>query len=267
MRAVDPTTPLARLLDGLGPRVFFQPIVDLDTAHPIGYEALARPLDDSDFADPAALFAAAHAEGRLEELDLASRRAALRAAAAAELPAGSAVFVNVEVATLVAGGIRNDESERLAGADLRLVLELTERDLTARPAELLIAVHVARRAGWRIALDDVGAMRASLALMPLLRPDIVKLDLRLVQRAVGRHTAEVVNAVAAEASAPGRASSPRASRPRRWPTSHARWARLSVRGSCTATRRRCPPPPSCARSPCRTWPASWGRPTPRPSPW
>src|SRR3712207_7594742 len=38
-----------------------------------------------------------------------------------------------------------------------------------------------RELGWSIALDDVGADPMSLAFMPLLRPDVVKLDLRLVQ--------------------------------------------------------------------------------------
>nr|MDQ3342471.1 EAL domain-containing protein [Actinomycetota bacterium] len=39
-----------------------------------------------------------------------------------------------------------------------------------------------REAGWGIALDDVGAEPASLALLPFVQPDVVKLDLRLVQR-------------------------------------------------------------------------------------
>ena len=39
------------------------------------------------------------------------------------------------------------------------------------------AVHASwiRDQGWGIALDDVGAETASLALMPFLRPDIIKL--------------------------------------------------------------------------------------------
>ena len=50
-----------------------------------------------------------------------------------------------------------------------------------RPAELLAAVERLRARGWGVALDDVGADHRSLALMPFVRPDVIKLDLRLVQ--------------------------------------------------------------------------------------
>ena len=57
--------------------------------------------------------------------------------------------------------------------------------------------------GIGIALDDVGADRRSLALMPFLRPDVVKLDLRLVQDRPSKQVAEVHNAVSAHAERTG----------------------------------------------------------------
>ena len=45
----------------------------------------------------------------------------------------------------------------------------------------------ARAAGWGVALDDVGAGPGSLALMPFLRSDVVKLDLHLVQQRPAEH--------------------------------------------------------------------------------
>src|SRR5205085_1452138 len=60
-----------------------------------------------------------------------------------------------------------------------------------------------RAAGWRIALDDVGADDMSLAFMPLLRPDIVKLDLSLVQQRPGPAVAGIMNAVNAYAERTG----------------------------------------------------------------
>jgi hypothetical protein len=77
--------------------------------------------------------------------------------------------------------------------------EITERALTVRPAELLATAASIREAGWGIALDDVGTDAASLALMPFLDPDVVKLDLRLIQDTPTEDLAEVVNAVNAEA--------------------------------------------------------------------
>src|SRR3712207_7120838 len=60
-----------------------------------------------------------------------------------------------------------------------------------------------RELGWSIALDDVGADPMSLAFMPLLRPDVVKLDLRLVQDEPGPAIAEIMNAVNAYAERSG----------------------------------------------------------------
>ena len=85
-----------------------------------------------------------------------------------------------------------------APSELDVVVEITERALTDRPAELLHAVQASATRGWGIALDDVGADARSLALMPLLRPDVIKLDLRLVQDQPTSEVAEIVNAVNAE---------------------------------------------------------------------
>ena len=60
-----------------------------------------------------------------------------------------------------------------------------------------------RRAGWKVALDDVGADSASLALMPFLRPEVVKLDLRLVQQRPDADVAGIVAAVNAYAQRSG----------------------------------------------------------------
>jgi hypothetical protein len=60
-----------------------------------------------------------------------------------------------------------------------------------------------RALGWGIALDDVGVEPASLALLPLVRPDVVKLDASVVQRPPGRRTAALFSAVAAESERTG----------------------------------------------------------------
>jgi diguanylate cyclase (GGDEF)-like protein/PAS domain S-box-containing protein len=90
-----------------------------------------------------------------------------------------------------------------APGGLRVVLEITERALAARPAELLRTVERVRAVGWGVAVDDVGAEAMSLAFMPLLRPDVIKLDLRLVQERPGPVIAEIMNAVNAHAERTG----------------------------------------------------------------
>jgi PAS domain S-box-containing protein len=181
----------------------FQPIVELDSGRVVAYEALARGPAGV-LRAPDALFAAARAEGCLTDLDRACRAAALRGAVERRLLAPLTVFVNVEPDALDDAPLSAlfDSADRFPD-DLRVVLEITERALAARPAELLGTVSRVRELGWAVALDDVGAESLSLAFMPLLRPDVVKLDLRLVQERPGPAIAEIMNAVNAYAESTG----------------------------------------------------------------
>jgi diguanylate cyclase (GGDEF)-like protein/PAS domain S-box-containing protein len=173
----------------------YQPIVELDSGRVVAYEALARG-PQGPLQTPDALFAAARSAGRLAELDALCRSAALRGAVAAELGPPLTVFVNVEPQVLESAPLEELLAiATTAPAGLRVVVEITERALATRPADLLRAVERVREVGWGIALDDVGAESMSLAFMPLLRPDVIKLDLRLVQQRPGPAVAEIMNAV------------------------------------------------------------------------
>ncbi|MBF5082537.1 diguanylate cyclase domain-containing protein [Quadrisphaera sp. INWT6] len=195
---------LLSLLGDGGLTSHFQPIVDLATGEVVACEALARGPVDSELHTPAQLFGAAREHDLLGELDAACRAAAFRGAVEHGLVAPLTLFVNVEPEVLDSAPL--DELLAIAAAtpdQLRVVVELTERALAHRPAELLRTVDRIREAGWAVALDDVGADDVSLAFMPLLRPDVVKLDLRLVQDAPGPDVAQVMNAVNAYAEESG----------------------------------------------------------------
>ncbi|KQS73713.1 diguanylate cyclase domain-containing protein [Modestobacter sp. Leaf380] len=181
----------------------FQPIVDLDSGRVVAYEALARG-PQGPLHRPDDLFAAARAAGRLAELDALCRSAAFQAAVTQGLLAPLTVFVNVEPEVLDSAPLADLLAiAEAAPAELRIVVEITERALATRPAELLQTVQRIREIGWGLALDDVGADSMSLAFMPLLRPDVVKLDLRLVQERPGPEVAEIMNAVNAYAERTG----------------------------------------------------------------
>lgn len=181
----------------------FQPVVHLATGAVVGYEALARGPHGTALERPTALFAAARQAGVLAELDWACRAAAVRAALAAGMGHGMALFVNVEPETLsapVPDALR--PLIRVARRRLNLVFELTERALTERPAELLAGIERLRHLGCSLALDDVGADAGSLALMPFVAPDVIKLDLRIVQDAPSQ-IAATFHAANAEAERSG----------------------------------------------------------------
>jgi EAL domain-containing protein (putative c-di-GMP-specific phosphodiesterase class I) len=193
---------LRRILDEGLVRSVYQPIVDLDTGFVVGYEALARGPVGSPLERPDRLFAVAHASGVVAELDWACRAAAVRGAL--EVGLRQTLFVNVEPSLLDAA-VPADVAAVLARAsgELDLVLELTERALTDRPAEMLARTEALRGAGFRVALDDVGADPRSLALMPFVAPDVIKLDLRLVQDNPTPGIAAIVHAVNAESERSG----------------------------------------------------------------
>jgi EAL domain-containing protein (putative c-di-GMP-specific phosphodiesterase class I) len=177
----------------------FQPVVELASTRVVGYEALARGPRGSPFEDPLALFAYAYRVGRAAELDWICRATALGAALAAGMPREMTLFVNAEPASLGTDCPADLLDTILLGSQrLSVVLELTERNLADDPAGVLHAAFVARANGVGIAIDDVGAEPASLAMMPLVRPDVIKLDLSLIQNRPDLVVARTVNGVLAE---------------------------------------------------------------------
>ena len=166
------------LLDRRNLQPAYQPVVDLITGEEVGAEALARWPNLG--ISPDSAFRWATQVGRLAQLDEACRTAAIDDALVHGIPPRYRLFVNLEPSVLVTG-TAGRLLERGAGK-LDLVAEITERALVDRPAELLRAVHELRVAGCAIALDDVGAMPNSLALLSLVAPDVIKLDLSLIQR-------------------------------------------------------------------------------------
>ncbi len=175
--------PLARSTATAVLSMLFQPIIDLDSEAVIGYEALARGPVGSPWEQPQELFAQARIEGRLREMDWACRVAAVRdvRACSTELPHWR-LFVNTEPEVL--GTICPEEllADWVGGTgELEIVVEVTERALVHGPRRLIAAVEELRQLGCEIALDDVGSNAASVALLPLLEPDVVKLDAALLR--------------------------------------------------------------------------------------
>jgi EAL domain-containing protein (putative c-di-GMP-specific phosphodiesterase class I) len=86
----------------------------------------------------------------------------------------------------------------------RLVLELTEREPLTDVERVRTKLESCRRAGIRLAADDLGAGNAGLRLLSELRFDVLKVDLSLVQRsAPGAPSSAVVASVVAFAADTG----------------------------------------------------------------
>ena len=150
----------------------FQPIVDLVTRRPIGYEALTR-FDDG--SRPDLFFAEARRCGLEERLEVATLSASM--AASGDLPAGLFVSLNVSPAIIIAG---EKLQSVLASRTRPIVLEVTEHE-TIDDYEALRSAFVALGSGLRLAVDDAGAGIANFNHLVELRPDIVKIDIGLVR--------------------------------------------------------------------------------------
>ena len=163
----------------------FQPIVlGADPACVIGHEALLRGVgDDGSLLPPFPLFEGARRAGLLFQLDLAARRTHIANAAARRLDGllflnftptaiyDPAMCLRSTVAAIDAAGIAHD----------RVVFEVVEFEGPADTDHLRRILDYYRAAGFRVALDDVGAGYSSLNRLHLLRPDLIKLDLQLVR--------------------------------------------------------------------------------------
>jgi EAL domain-containing protein (putative c-di-GMP-specific phosphodiesterase class I) len=176
----------------------FQPVVDVDSGLVVAHEALSRGFTEGSPVAPDRLLQDAYRNGTVRELDALFIDSALRSAQELGLDAPHSVFVNVEPASLADGTI----PAALIGAP-PLVVEITERALTDDPGSLLTAAAALRAAGHLIAIDDLGAVPASLALLPLLAPEIVKLDMDLIRRQPDRTAATMMTAIAAYAERSG----------------------------------------------------------------
>lgn len=185
---------LREAAEGIGIEPLYQPIVTLPSEEVVGYEALAR-WPASNALGPESVFAHARETGRIDQLDTDCIKAAVDTALNQGLPRGTLLCVNTEPNTTHIGV---EEGALVRGQEeLQLTFELTERGLLSHPHLLLRKVAALRADGFAVALDDVGAHPDSLALLDVVAPDIIKLDLALIQTRPDRDRARTLSAVLA----------------------------------------------------------------------
>lgn len=180
---------------GFGIAPLYQPIVSLADDRIIGFEALARWPQLAD-PSPQPVFAHAVATDRLEHLDKVCIDAAITFALDSALPRDSLLLVNCEPGTPYTNADQDPVIGRGHDA-LSLMFEFTERSLLAHPRAMLRKVAALRADGIMIALDDVGAHPDSQALLDVIRPDVIKLDIDMVQAHTRVDQARTLSAVLA----------------------------------------------------------------------
>lgn len=169
--------------------VVFHPLVSIKRKALLGVEALARCAAPGESIPPPELFRMAHEAGRLLELDRLCRRKALEAFAPIHQKNKSLILsLNVDGHAIDSDVARSGyllHAVKEAGVSPNnVIIEIVES--RARDTQALADfVSNYRKNGFLIALDDVGAGHSNLDRIPLLSPDVLKLDRSLVSGVAG----------------------------------------------------------------------------------
>ncbi len=190
-------------------RLYYQPIVHLDTGAIAGFEALVRwqhPVRG--LVPPLEFIATAEQTGLIVPLgryvlDEACRQAASWAAMHAS-GEQLRMSVNVSAKQLVQPGWSDEVAQVLAESGLaprQLVLEITESVLMDDADATAVRLEELRRLGVRIAIDDFGTGYSSLGYLRRLPVDILKIDKSFIDGvAEGPHESALARAVVKLAS-------------------------------------------------------------------
>ena len=190
-------------------RLYYQPIVHLDTGAIAGFEALVRwqhpvrgLLPPSEFIPPAEESGLIVALGRHVLAE-----ACLQAATWKDTHASGErlrVSVNVSAKQLAQPGWSDEVAQVLAESGLaprQLVLEITESVLMDDTDTTAIRLEELRRLGVRVAIDDFGTGYSSLGYLRRLPVDILKIDKSFIDGvAEGPHESALARAVVKLAS-------------------------------------------------------------------
>lgn len=169
----------------------FQPIVDLQTARVIAYEALVRGNGN----EPAS--SVLYAPRLSARIDRACRLTAIEVASSlGVLDTGADLCINVNpraayndipsLPTTIAAAER-------AGLPLhRLILEITEVERLRDPRRLEVLLGRYRDLGLRVAIDDFGSGFSGLSLLAAFHPDIIKIDIALTRKIQERYASRII---------------------------------------------------------------------------
>ncbi len=178
-------TPLHQLVEARRVTTHFQPIFSVRRRSVIGMEALSRGLEiGGGLIPPGTMFALAAAAGLADAVEHLCRESAVRNFS--RLPSRSddlLLFLNLDLASTASPAASAAELQALvSGAGLEprnVAVEFLEArfDDAGRFGALAAAL---RGRGFLMALDDVGAGHSNLDRIPLLRPDVIKIDRSLI---------------------------------------------------------------------------------------
>ncbi|MDY0339856.1 MAG: bifunctional diguanylate cyclase/phosphodiesterase [Coriobacteriia bacterium] len=164
-------------------RTLVHPIYDLKSLDIIGYEALSRGPEASEFERPDKLFKIAYDSDLVLKLERLCRSRALQSAV--DLPPGRLLFVNIEPEAVADPELRDIMlSSVVAESNMspsQIVLEITERAAIEDFGAFRATLEYLRALGFRIAVDDGGGGYGSMQCIEEVHPEWLKVDMSLVR--------------------------------------------------------------------------------------
>jgi EAL domain-containing protein (putative c-di-GMP-specific phosphodiesterase class I) len=187
------SSPLLPILEEGRIETWLQPVFRSGTLGLWGYECLMRGRSpDGALVPPLTLLAWARQERLVFMLDRVVREAHLRNVGRLALPAECAVLINFLPSAIYQPEFCLTSTVRTArevGIDPdRIFFEVVESEAVEDREHLRAILQHYRDSGFGVALDDVGSGYAGLSLLGDLRPDLIKIDRDLVQKAAGSRT-------------------------------------------------------------------------------
>ena len=170
----------------------FQALVSIKRRSLLGVEALARCTAPGEDIPPTEMFRMAHEQGRLLEFDRLCRRKALETFAPIHAKnKGIILSLNVDGHAIDSEVAKSNHLislvKSLGISPNNILIEIVESRAHDTKA-LAEFVNSYRKNGFLIALDDLGAGHSNLDRIPLLKPDVLKLDRSLVSGVAERYT-------------------------------------------------------------------------------
>lgn len=164
-------------------RTLVHPVFELDSMQVIGYEALSRGPEGSEFERPDKLFGVAYDAALVMRLERVCRKRAIEAAA--DMPTGRLLFINIEPEAVGDPQLRDMVTQALLSAaevtPQSIVFEITERSAITDYPAFRSTLEFVRALGFGVAVDDAGAGYGSLQCLAEVTPEWLKVDLSLVR--------------------------------------------------------------------------------------
>ncbi|TAL26015.1 MAG: EAL domain-containing protein [Nitrospirae bacterium] len=162
---------------------FFHPVVDLKTLEIIGYEALSRGPEHTEYRSPSALFDAAAETGLLLELDRLCRKKALLNARS--ISPRYKLFINCLPSAIHDPEFKDAylkafiEEVSINPADI--ILEITEKEVIENFDSFKKTAMRSSDTGFAVAVDNTGSGFSSLEMVVELKPQFIKLAMTVIR--------------------------------------------------------------------------------------